>query len=192
MRVTFGQNKLVALAQIQNKKTEKFESALIYEIDCEDEFDYTRARNDSTGWHFTEEFPNNILCKFLGLAKFNRQDPCSFYILKNDDNETIGRVQIDKQDRGLYTVEWLDTKENNGYRFVGQTLLASAAKEALEKGGTALLVPSPMEDAEGFYKDVCEFQDCGKSGFYMDEKQMKSFISRTEKRTKCPIIDLKV
>lgn len=191
MKISFGRKQIIALAQIQNKKTGKFESATVYEIDCKDHTDYIEAQKDYEGWNFPYEISQNILCKFINGNRFKNYDPYYFYALQNENFETIGRIQINENDRGVYTVEWLDTKENNGYRFVGQTILAVAAKEALAKGAAALSVPSPMEDAENFYKDVCKFEDWGKSGFYTDKKGMEEFIGRTEERTQCPLIDLK-
>ena len=191
MQISFGKKIPIALAQIQNKKTEEFEQATIYQIDCKDKSDILEIKKDMEGWTFPCEFALNVELKHK-LQNRHSEDNHSFYILQNQNCETIGRVDIRKWDNKLFSVEWLDTKENSGYRYVGQTILATAAKEAIEEGGKSFAVLSAMEDAIPFYTDICKFTDCGKSGFYMDKKQMQDFITRTEKRTQGSIINLKV
>ena len=191
MKISFGKKIPIALTQIQNKRTEEFEQATIYEVDCKDESDVLEVKNDMEGWNFPCEIALNIERKYK-LQNRQNEDCHNFYILQNQNNETIGRVDIKKWDNKLFSVEWLDTKENSGYRYVGQTILATATKEAIEKGGKSFAVLAAMEDAFPFYTDVCKFTDCGKSGFYMDEKQMQEFVKRTEKRTQSSIINLKV
>ena len=191
MNVSFGQKIPIALGQIQNRKTGEFEQATIYEVDCKDEHDIIEARNDSKGWSFPTEFATNMHCKHVTHKQYNKNNDSSFYILQNQDYNTLGRIQIDNEDDEIYTVEWFDTKANNGYRFVGQTLLATAAKEVLHKNGSTLAVLGAVEDAIPFYTDVCQFQELGKQRFYMDKNEIKDFIKRTEKRTNATLIDLK-
>lgn len=193
MQVSFGQKIPIALGQIQNKKTGEFEQATIYEVDCKDESDILEVKNNMEGWSFPCEIATNMHIKQLGQNKYNNKHEFhSFYILQNPDYETLGRIDLKKWDNGLFSVEWLDTKENSGYRYVGQTILATIAKEVIDNDGSSLAILGAMEDAIPFYTDVCKFTDCGKSGFYMNEKQMQEFINRTEKRTQGSIINLKV
>ena len=187
MQVSFGQKIPIALAQIQNKQTGEFEQATIYEVDCKDSLDIVEARNDSKHWNFPCEIVHNMNCKYK-----NNDDSNSFYILQNRNFETIGRVQIAQKDDEIYSVEWLDTKENNGYRFVGQTILAVVGKEVLSKNGTSLAVLTAVPDAYSFYEDVCQFQTLGKNRYYMEKEEIDDFIKRTEKRTQGSIINLKV
>ena len=191
MNISFGKKIPIALAQIQNKKTEEFEQATIYEVDCKDEHDLFEVRNDSKNWNFPDAFATNMHCKYVTHKQYKVNNASSFYILQNQDYETLGRIQIDTEDYDKYTVEWLDTKKNNGYRFVGQTLLATAAKEVLDNNGSTLAVLGAVEDAIPFYTDVCQFQEVGKDRFYMDKDEIKDFIRRTEKRTNATLIDLK-
>ena len=165
--------------------------ATIYEVDCKDKHDIFEVRNDSKNWNFPHEFATNMHCKYVTHKQYKVNNASSFYILQNQDYETLGRIQIDTEDYDKYTVEWLDTKKNNGYRFVGQTLLATAAKEVLDNNGSTLAVLGAVEDAIPFYTDVCQFQEVGKDRFYMDKDEIKDFIRRTEKRTNATLIDLK-
>ena len=192
MTISFGQKIPIALAQIQNKKTEEFEQATIYEVDCKDEYDYIETRNDSKDWNFPFEFWRNMQRKYFIWKEHKAVEPNHFYILQNQDYKTLGRIQVDENDDKKYTVEWFDTKKNNGYRFVGQTLLATAAKEVLNNNGSTLAVLGAVEDAIPFYTDVCQFKEVGKDRFYMNKNEIKDFIKRTEKRTNGSLIDLKV
>lgn len=192
MKVSFGQKIPVALTQIQNKSTEEFEPATIYEVDCKDEYDYTELKKDRLDWNFSWYISENMQCKYLTFKHYNHIDDKNlFYVLRNQNNEDIGRIHIEEKTNNAFAIEWLDTKDNNGYRFIGQTLLATVAKEVLNKGGKAFIIQGAVDDAIPFYKHVCRFTDCGEYGFHMDEQQMKDFIARTEKRTNGPIIDLK-
>ena len=192
MQVSFGQKIPIALGQIQNKQTGEFEQATIYEVDCKDEYDYIETRNDSKDWNFPFEFWRNMQRKYFIWKEHKAVEPNHFYILQNQDYKTLGRIQVDENNDKKYTVEWLDTKTNNGYKYVGQNLLAASAREVLRQYGKSFVVLSAFDDAVPFYLDTCQFTDCGKYGFHMDEKQMQEFIARTEKRTNGPIIDLKV
>ena len=193
MKVSFGQKIPIALTQIQNKKTEKFEPATIYEVDCIDERDHLDVKKDRSDWNFSWQIADNMHCKYVLFNHYNHNDEKNlFYVLQNQNYEELGRIHIEEKNNNSFAIEWLDTKNNNGYRYIGQTLLATVAKEILSKGGKSFIILGAMDDAVPFYKDVCQFTDCGKYGFHMDEKQMQEFISRTEKRTNGPIIDLKV
>ena len=192
MQISFGQKIPIAITQIQNRKTGEFEPATIYEIDCKDERDYLEVKKDKKDWNFSWEIASNMHCKYVSSSHYKVNDyKNSFYVLQNQNYEDLGRVHIEEKNNHSFAIEWLDTKNNNGYRFIGQSLLATVAKEILNKGGKAFMILGAMEDAIPFYKDVCQFTDCGKYGFHMDEQQMQEFISRTEKRTNGAIIDLK-
>lgn len=191
MQVSFGQKIPIALAQIQNKQTGEFEQATIYEVDCKDEHDYIGTRDDSKDWNFPFEFWRNMQRKYFIWKEHKAIDPSHFYILQNQDYKTLGRIQIDENDDKKYTVEWFDTKENSGYRYVGQTILATVAKEVIDNDGSSLAVLGAIEDAVPFYTDICQFQDFGKNRLYMGKEELKSFIKRTEKRTQGSIINLR-
>ncbi|MBQ8886986.1 MAG: hypothetical protein IJY61_04725 [Candidatus Gastranaerophilales bacterium] len=192
MNISFGKKIPIATGNIQNRKTGEFERATVYELDCRDESDFQEVLLSRKDWNFNWEIYDNMQHKYNVLAHRIKMNPDFFYILQTKDNETVAMAEISKWENNLFSIDWLDTKINNPYKFVGQTFLACLAKESLANGGSAFAVLESMEDAIPFYTDVCKFTDCGKSGFHMDKEQMREFISRTEERTQASIIDLKV
>ena len=188
MKVSFGQKIPIALTQIQNRQTGKFEPATVYEVDCKDKKDYEEVAYDGFNWCFSLDIAGNMCDKYNDK---NQDSKSSFYILQNQNNETISRVQIDHLWQNKYSLEWLDTKQDNGYKYVGQNILSVAASEILKKGGNSLAIFSAIESANSFYSDTCQFEKV-QGFFYMNEQQMKDFISRTEERTHSKFIDLKV
>ena len=86
---------------------------------------------------------------------------------------------------------YLDTKKDKQYKYVGQTLLATVAREVFKKAGDSFSVYGAVDSAIKFYEKVCGFQ-LGDLGMpYLPWDEIPKFIKQTEKRTQSQIIDLK-
>lgn len=187
MNITFGKKIPIAITQIQNRQTGEFEPATVYEVDCTDKEDYEEVENDRFNWCFSWDIGWNMRDKYEGKHQWTNS---TFYVLEDQNNETISRIQIDSLLDNKYSLEWLDTKQDNKYRYVGQNILSVAASEILKKGGIYFAIFNAIETAKSFYLETCGFEDI-KGFFYMNNQQMKEFIAQTEKRTQSQIINLK-
>jgi len=186
MKISFGQKIPIAKTQIKSLKENAFVGATVYELDCKDESDFDEVDLSQTNWNYNLDILNNMRLKYQSSIDTKEY----FYILQGRDSETLALAQINVDDRNVASLEWLDSKENKPYKFVGQTMMATLAKEILKKGGHCFVVSCAKDDSKPFYINKCGFEDMGKDRLYMDEVQMKKFILKTEEKTGT-ILDLK-
>ena len=117
---------------------------------------------------------------------------CFFYVLENINGKTLGMAQTEEFYEDSYDLAYLDTQKGKNYKYVGQTLLATVAREVQKKSGDILSVFGAVDSAKDFYHKICGF----KIGDEFDEpyisaEDIPTFVKQTEERTKAPIIDLK-
>lgn len=191
MNISFGRKIPIIQTQIQNKSTGNFESATVYELDCQDETDILETMKPQDSWTYARDININMYEKYIQQQKGEKSD-MAFYILQSQNGETLGMAQTQKQIKNAHNLALFDTKKDKGYKFVGQTLLASIAKDIMNKDGIRLSVFEPHPTAIEFYDKVCGFQNFGDIFLSADKAQMNAFIDRTEQRTKAPLLNLKV
>ena len=191
MNISFGKKIPIAKCQIQNLTTGRFEPATIFELDCKDESDLLEVVKPSREWEYAAYIHSNM-CDKVDLQKiFGNDDTDRFYILQNKYGETLGMSQVEEIYDGAYDLAYLDTKKDKQYKYVGQTLLATVAREVFKKAGDSFSVYGAVDSAIKFYEKVCGFQ-LGDLGMpYLPWDEIPKFIKQTEKRTQSQIIDLK-
>lgn len=189
MNISFGRKIPIIQTQIQNKSTGKFESATVFELDCNDETDILETMKPQNLWTYARDINKNMCEKYINQQKGEKSD-MSFYILQSQKGETLGMAQTQEQIKNAHNLALFDTKKDKSYKFVGQTLLASIAKDIMNKDGIRLSVFDPHPTAIGFYDKICGFQNFGDIFLSADKAQMNSFIARTEQRTKSLLVDL--
>lgn len=189
MNVSFGAKVPIAKCQIQNEKTGKYESAVIYEIDCNDESDIDTVTKPESEWKYAKFIQSDMQEKIQYKNIYSGYNISSFYILENQDGETLGMSEMREFYDGSYDLTYLDTKKEKQYKYVGQTLLATTAREAYKKGTKVFTICSAVLSALDFYTQVCGFKDCGLFIPTMQRGEIPQFVRRTENRTKAPILD---
>lgn len=191
MNISFGKKIPIAQCQIQNIKTGKFEPATVYEFDCKDESDLVETRKPKSQWQYANYIHENMSDKYRYGAFSQDFDDCCFYILQDKNGKTIGMAQTEEIYEDAYDLAYLDTKKGKHYKFVGQTLLATVAREVQKKSGDILSVFGAVDSAMDFYKKVCGFKIGEFDMPYIFAEDIPNFIKQTEERTKARIIDLK-
>ena len=191
MNISFGKKIPIAQCRIQNLTTGRFEPATIFELDCKDESDLLEAVKPSTEWEYAAYIHSNM-CDKVDLQKiFGDDDSDTFYILQNQHGETLGMSQVEEIYDGAYDLAYLDTKKDKKYKYVGQTLLSTVAREVFKKAGDSFSVYGAVDSAIKFYEKICGFK-LGDLGMpYLPCEEIPQFIKQTEIRTQSPIIDLK-
>ena len=190
MNISFGKKIPIAQCQIQSIKTGKFEPATIYELDCKDETDVIETLKPQDKWIYARSINRNMCNKYIQQQQ-GEESSSTFYILENKDGKTLGMAQTDELLKKAHNLAFLDTEKDKQYKYVGQTLLASIAKNIMDKDGIRLSVFEPVPTAVPFYDKICGFQNIGNLLLTADRQEMKDFISRTQERTKSTLIDLK-
>lgn len=189
MNISFGRKIPIIQTQIQNKSTGKFETATVFELDCKDESDVLETMKPSSSWIYAREINQNMCDKYIKLQK-GEDSNLSFYILQSQNGETLGMAQTEELIKNAHNLSLFDTKKDKDYKFVGQTLLASIAKNIMGKDGIRLSVFDPHPTDVEFYHKVCGFQNFGDIFLSADKTQMNAFIERTEQRTNAQLVDI--
>ena len=190
MNISFRRKIPIMQTQIQNLQTGEFESATVYELDCKDDTDIIETMKPQHLWTYAKSINQNMCDKYIRQQKGEKTNT-SFYILQNKSGETLGMAQTEEQIKKAHNLSLFDTQKEKGYKYVGQTLLASVSKDILSKDGIRLSVFDPHPTALAFYDRVCGFQNFGDIFMSADRKQMNKFINQTEQRTKAPLVDLR-
>ena len=191
MNISFGQKIPIMQTQIKNLQTGNFEPATVFELDCKDEEDIEETSSlEKNSFGFANKITANMRYKYRQFKK-GINDKNSFYILQNKSGETLGIAQTEEGFKKGHQLEYLETKYDTNYKYVGQTLLASITKDIMNKDGIRLSIFEPVPTAVTFYDKICGFQNIGNLLLTANRKEMQDFISRTEERTKATLIDLK-
>ncbi|MBQ8886985.1 MAG: hypothetical protein IJY61_04720 [Candidatus Gastranaerophilales bacterium] len=192
MQISFGKKIPIAQCQIQNLKTGKFEPATVYELDCTDESDLLEVVKPTREWLYATYIHDNMCDRIELQNVYKEYDNSSFYILQNKDGETLGMSQVEEIYEGAFDLSYLDTKKKKPYKYVGQTLLATVAREVYQKATDAFSVYGAVDSARDFYEKICGFKIGEFDMPYLPYEEIPAFIEQTESRTHAPIIDLKV
>ena len=190
MNISFGRKIPIIQTQIQNKHTQKFERATVYELDCKDESDILETLKPQNKWTYAREINVNMYTKYSRLQRGD-DSKTSFYILQNQQGDTLGMAQTEELEKKGHNLAFLDTEKDKQYKYVGQTLLASITKDIMNKDGIRLSIFEPVPTAVPFYDKICGFQNIGNLLLTADRQEMQDFISKTEQRTQAPLINLK-
>ena len=191
MNVSFGKKIPIMQTQIKNLQTGNFEPATVFELDCKDAEDIEETGSlEKNSFGFANRITSNMRFKHRQFTK-GIKDNNSFYILQNKSGETLGIAQTEEGIKKGHQLEYLETKYDTNYKYVGQTLLASISKDIMKKDGIRLSIFSPIPSAIKFYQDTCGFQNIGNLMLTADSKQLGAFVSQTESKTKAPLVDLK-
>ena len=191
MNISFGKKIPIAQCQIQNIKTGEFEPATVYELDCTEESDLLETRKPKSNWEYANYIHENMSDKYRYGSFSQDFDDCYFYILQDKNGNTIGMAQTEEIYEDAYDLAYLDTKKGKPYTFVGQTLLATVAREVQKKSGDILSVFGAVDSAINFYQKVCGFKIGEFDKPYISAEDIPNFIKQTEERTNAKIINLK-
>ena len=191
MNISFGKKIPIAQCQIQNLTTGKFEPATVYELDCTDESDLLEVVKPSQEWEYAAYIHANMCDKVDFQKIFQSDGTDNFYILQNQQGETLGMSQVEEIYDGAHDLSYLDTKKDKQYKYVGQTLLATVAREVYKKASDIFSVYGAVDSAKDFYEKICGFKIGEFDMPYLSYEEIPAFIEQTESRTHAPIIDLK-
>lgn len=182
------QKQLRAKVNILNNN--KPEQCFIYELNKEEDSDYFKQIKKMQEWSetgFAEEFHKTL------NDKAEREH---LFVMESKEEECLGILELDDDiiSGNFQRVEYLETftpyssrKEDRSRKYIGQTLLAFAAKSFDEtKHKLGLRVPSLVDSASSFYLDKCNFYRPIKSEPYniiLLKENFDKLINRNEQNT---------
>ena len=189
LAISFGKRIPKMQFFIQRKDTEEFVPAIFSEVDCKDYEDYTDVKKLDRKWTFKDSIAQRIAEKNSMQLYLKKSTGTSVYEMHDINGELIGLVQTETQN-GICNIEYIESKPNNEYRYVGQSIVTAIGQEALTKNCHLLTVLAPVDDAIPFYTNTCGFKRFGEFSLKMNFKQIQELIEKTAQKTNAPIINL--
>lgn len=189
--ISFGKKIPITRCQIKDNKEKKFVPVTFYEIDCKDDKDIEEIRKLPGVWSYNKPIYSNM--KYIHNRLRNPEEYISesFYEMQTDDGEIVGICQLNNRFPDL-KLEYIESKGDNRYKYVGQTMMASIAKIAKRMKFKRIHIPVPVITAENFYVTKCGFKHCNddSKGLYMNTSKTKNIQKKAEANINSQIIDL--
>lgn len=170
---------------LNNNKPEK---CYIYELNQKEDADYFEPYLKHSIWD--EEVYIDIFDSHIKEKEKNEH----IYVLESKDKELLGALQVNDDDKyGEYqTIEYIATSPlyssaniPRDRKYIGQTLLAFAAKAFDNKHTKGLCIPTPISSAVDFYMNKCNFSPCDPDAceLVMHKNSFDKFIKKNEENT---------
>ena len=180
------QKQLRAKATIQ--KQNKPEQCFIYELNQEEDSTYFEKYLKLPIWD------RGVYVDVFDMHIKDKEDKEHIYVMESADEELLGMIQVNDDDKyGEYqTIEYLSTSplysSVNIYRdrkYIGQTLMAFAAKSFDKNHIKGLCIPTPVSTAVDFYINECNFYpyDPDAAELIMHKNSFDKVISKNEEKT---------
>ena len=181
MKISFGQKIPTALCKIMDTKENKMITALVSELDCYDKEDIQLIKKLGPEWNFSETISLNMERKYTSNKRGEGNDS-KFYTIENDTGEILGISYVDDKEKS-FEVKFIESRNDHRYKYIGQTLLATMAKQVINSRQQKMIIKSAIADAYDFYEKVCGFKPAEYSDLEMNRYDLIRFIRRTEDKT---------
>ena len=166
----------------------KPEECFIYKLNKEEDSDYFLKLSENPIW-WEEGF-----CKEVFQTVQNDEPSEHVYVMEDSNEECLGFIEIDDDVvfEEYQRVEYLETyspysskNEDRNRKYIGQTLLAFAAKTFDKRHKIGLRIPSAVQSALGFYIDKCNFRQNKHVDYelVLKKKDFSKLITRNEENT---------
>lgn len=190
MQISFGRKIPITQCQIYDNEQKEFTTATCYAFDCNDKSDIDEISKMDDSWRYVNQTLHNMKRGYLTRDNDMMTD-IIVYTLETDNGEKLGLCCTEDKGKRL-DVYYLETKQDEKHKYVGQTLLASVGSQILNNNQYILLIRNALTSAFNFYKNTCGFtEDKENSDLSMNRTGIRQFIKQTEARTQAPIIELK-
>ena len=191
--VTFGKKIPIAKCHIKDLKNDKYVAATCYKIDCTDTSDSSEIWKLDGDWEYNDVVAHNIDEKHRHLEGIGVQNSLDFYEMQTDKKkEIIGICQVNKT-FGDIRLDYLESKPDKGYKYIGQSMLAILGEVAKSEGIERIYIPTPVEEARSFYRDKCGFKEAkDTTAMYMNKNKFKKLKIKAERNTHSKIINCMV
>lgn len=207
--ISFKKHIPIAKCAVKDRITEGKAAMTLSELDCNDIKDlYDIEDLQENRFDFREPILINMANKYLhqgntqapdysyyittGAYDYNRlyerkEKKGNFYVMESPRSGIVGICQTHREDDNVL-VDYIATKKESLYKYVGQTMLTALAKKALTENATKFIISDPVSTAFRFYKNKCGFkEDNYEENFYMNEQDIQEFEKRTKEKTQSSI-----
>ena len=164
------------------------ERCYIYELNQEDG-DYFMPLRAKTEWQEEGFLPN------IHQTVYDGESSDHVFVIESKDEECLGVLEADDDiiREDYQKIEFLETyspyshkNKDRNRKYIGQTLLAFAAKFFDSKNKTALKIPSAVQASWGFYIDKCNFvqDEYIPYELMLEKEDFEKLIKTNEQNTK--------
>lgn len=193
MNISFGAKIPLSRHKVYCKSMQKPVDAILYEIDGKDEGDSDYIASQRGNW--------GELRRLITVDMFRKHDELSsnqelpqldkyilqnnkFYSLENNKGDSIGLLEM----TGIFNsrdVHYFYANPDKDYKYVGQIMLAEAAKDIANEKDAELTVNDPSDEGREFYINRCGFRPRKQNlhMLYMKQADIVEFIENVKKRT---------
>lgn len=204
-QISFKKHIPIAKCAVKDRLTDGKASMTLSELDCNDIKDlYDIEDLPENRFQFREPILIGMANKYLhqgntqapdyayyittGAYDYNRlyerkDKKENFYVMESPKSGIVGVCQTHRENNDVL-VDYIATKKESLYKYVGQTMLTALAKKALTEDATKFIINNPVSTSMKFYKNKCGFrEDHYQENFYMNEEDMQKFAERTQAKT---------
>ena len=187
--ISSGQKNPKMQFQIQRKDTKEFVPAIFSEVDCNDDNDYDEVKTLDRRWTFKDLVAQRIAAKGVTQRFFNETSNISVYEMHDLNGQLIGIAQTQTKD-GICSIEYIESKPQNEYKYVGQSMVAAIGREALDKKCYKLTVDAPIDEAKPFYINTCGFKKYRDFSLEMNSAEIYRLLAKTGLDMQLALINL--
>ena len=189
--ISFGKKIPVTTCKVKDLTTKKYVPVKMYEYDCKDIEDIKEVENLPSHFGYKKVIADEMKTKKAAWEKYSLGTGVSHYVMQDNKGVVLGIASVKVQD-SVNGVKFIQTSQNRTHKYIGQTMLASLSKIALNDGKEKFEICFPADDAISFYTNKCGFKH-GKSFYHleMSPKDMKKFVFKTQLKTHSPIVDIR-
>ena len=191
--VSFGRKIPIAECKVKDIKSGRYVPVKMYEFDCTEQSDIDEVKNLPSNFYFYKTaIATEMETKKRAKEKYSIDTGVSHYVMQSRNGEILGIACV-RNNEETYGVKFIQTTQNSTHKYIGQTMLATMAKLALDDNRKKFEIFFPTDEAMDFYTKKCGFKK-GDSyrNLEMYQKDMKKFIFRTQLKTHAPIVDIRV
>ena len=190
--VSFGRKIPVSACKVKDLKTGSFVPVKMYEFDCTEQSDIDEVRNLPSCFGYKTAIATDMETKKKAKEKYSIDMGVSHYIMQTENGETLGIASV-RNNEETYGVKLIQTTQNSTHKYIGQAMLASMAKIAINDNREKFEIRFPTFEAMGFYKNKCGFKH-GENQHHLEMslKDMKKFIFKTQLKTRGTVVDIRL
>ena len=190
--VSFGRKIPVAECKVKDIQSGRYVPVKMYEFDCTEQSDIDEVKNLPSLFDYKTAIVTDMETKKQAKQKYSLDTCVSHYIMQTKEGETLGIASV-RDNEEAYGVKFIQTSQHTTHKYIGQAMLASLARIALNDKKEKFEICFPTDEAMGFYTHKCGFKQ-GDSYYYLEmlPKDMKKFIFKTQIKTHAHIVDIRV
>jgi hypothetical protein len=187
--VSFGKKTPVMQCNVRDVWNNKPAAVTLSEYDCKDYSDIKEVYKSCEDWTYGSSFAIDMNKKRERYLDGRELFPNNFYVMQDKNKNILGICETLDMDKDT-NIEYIESKRDNGYKYIGQAMIAMVGRILLNRNGKNLYVLNPYPGAINFYTDKCGFETVA-DYLVMTNNKINDFINRVQRKTNSEISEIK-